>query len=246
MSSQIDLFRNYYNTVFRPDSIVLPDTKFRHFRFEIFSEKTRKFRRLKDIIESKEQLWQRIARIVPKNAYFTPTKWLNPIYVGKTKKELNVMLSSTLYFDIDFGLLEPPTFMQAKKNTQELINLVYVKYSKNPDLVVFSGKQGFHVYYWDWNSPSIVNLHPMDRIKQFTVERKEILGELSIHGVIVDSQITLDPYRIMKIPNTLHGGTGLIAKPVKDLTSFDPTVDALAFERKYYDSIIKIDLAKIY
>lgn len=246
MKDQMDLFRYYYHNVFSPSSIALPDTKFRHFRFEVFSDKKNQFRRLKDIVETKEQLHQRIITIIPKNAYFTPTKWLDPIHVRKTKKEMNVMLSSVLYFDIDLSLLQPPTFLQAKWNTQELIKTINAKYGRNPDLVIFSGRQGFHVYYWDWNTRKIIDLHPLNRVKEFIAERKRILNELSERGVIVDSQITLDPYRIMKIPGTLHGETGLVAKPISNVMSFDPATDALAFDRDFYRKIMKIDLTETY
>ena len=159
---------------------------------------------------------------------------------------MNVVLSSVLYFDIDLSLLQPPTFLQAKRNTQELIETINAKYGKNSDLVIFSGRQGFHVYYWDWNTHKIIDLHPLDRVKEFVVERKRRLKELSERGVIVDSQITLDPYRIMKIPGTLHGETGLVAKPVSNVMSFDPTTDGLVFDLEYYRKIMKIDLTEMY
>ena len=59
--------------------------------------------------------------------------------------------------------------------------------------------------------------------------RNEILVFLSESEVVVGRQVTLDPYRLVRIPNTLHGETGLVAKPVKRLESFNPAKDALAF-----------------
>ena len=246
MKDQFDLFKYYYHNIFCPDSIVLPETKFRHFRFRIFSNAKNRFQRLRDIVESREHLFEKISRIIPKDAYFTPTKWLNPIYVAKTRKEIDVMLSSPLYFDIDSDLLNPPTLKQARDTTQALIDFIDDKFERSPDLVVFSGRRGFHVHYWDWNTQRITRMHPTKRMEYFIKERQEITDELAKQRIVVDEKITLDPYRIIRIPNTLHGKTGLIAKPIEDLKSFKPINSALAFERKYYNKIMKIDLASMY
>jgi DNA primase small subunit len=47
----------------------------------------------------------------------------------------------------------------------------------------------------------------------------------------VDERVTTDIKRLIRMPGTLHGGTGLIAAKVhlKDLESFDPYVHAVAF-----------------
>ncbi|VVB54155.1 DNA primase small subunit PriS [uncultured archaeon] len=44
-----------------------------------------------------------------------------------------------------------------------------------------------------------------------------------------DKQVTGDLSRLIRVPDTLHAGSGLIAKVVKDLDSFDPLADAVAF-----------------
>jgi DNA primase small subunit len=47
----------------------------------------------------------------------------------------------------------------------------------------------------------------------------------------VDERVTTDIKRLIRLPGTLHGGTGLIAAKVqlKDIESFDPYVHAVAF-----------------
>jgi len=180
-----------------------------------------------------------MVRLTPKNAYYTPVKWLNPIYVGKTKKELDVMISSPLYFDIDMKKFQTPTFSEAKKTANELIEFIRDEYNKDPDQVVFSGSQGFHIYYWDWDSARVLQLPPLERIVSFQRSRMKILEELVKRGIIVDDQITSDPYRIMKIPNTLHGDTGLVAKPVVNISAFDPRKDARVFDEETYKLVFK-------
>ncbi|MBN2014994.1 MAG: DNA primase small subunit PriS [Candidatus Altiarchaeota archaeon] len=44
-----------------------------------------------------------------------------------------------------------------------------------------------------------------------------------------DKMVTIDTSRLIRLPDTLHGGSGLIAKRIKDLDSFSPLTDAVAF-----------------
>lgn len=44
-----------------------------------------------------------------------------------------------------------------------------------------------------------------------------------------DRQVTLDTSRLIRLPDTIHGGSGLLAKKVTDLDRFDPLTDAVAF-----------------
>jgi len=59
-----------------------------------------------------------------------------------------------------------------------------------------------------------------------------------------DKSVTADTSKLIRLPDTLHGGTGLIAKRVvyKDFEGFDPLRDAIAFE----DEEIKIKIDENY
>ncbi|MDE1851272.1 MAG: DNA primase catalytic subunit PriS [Candidatus Micrarchaeota archaeon] len=51
----------------------------------------------------------------------------------------------------------------------------------------------------------------------------------------IDRNVTKDPSHLIRLPNSIHGETGLIAKKVKslaDLGSFDPMKDAIAFRKR--------------
>lgn len=48
----------------------------------------------------------------------------------------------------------------------------------------------------------------------------------------IDKNVTKDPTHLLRLPNTLHGDTALIAKKIRslsELTKFNPMVDAIAF-----------------
>jgi DNA primase small subunit len=68
-------------------------------------------------------------------------------------------------------------------------------------------------------------------------KREEVFGNL-LHGLAVkqgnkiDRGVTRDPSHLMRLPNTIHGGSGLIAKKISSLTSlekFNPLQETIAF-----------------
>lgn len=53
---------------------------------------------------------------------------------------------------------------------------------------------------------------------------KEIINDLSVK---IDTMVTTDIHRIFRLPNTLHGSTGMIKKGCDEIMSFDPLTDAV-------------------
>ncbi|MBR9707427.1 MAG: DNA primase small subunit PriS [Candidatus Diapherotrites archaeon] len=46
----------------------------------------------------------------------------------------------------------------------------------------------------------------------------------------IDTQVTVDVKKLMRLPGSLHGSTGLVAAQVSNLESFDPLKDTIAFK----------------
>ncbi|MEM4272623.1 MAG: DNA primase catalytic subunit PriS [Candidatus Bilamarchaeaceae archaeon] len=62
------------------------------------------------------------------------------------------------------------------------------------------------------------------------VERLEKVAEsLKLGTINVDAGVTIDTKRLIRVPNTLHGSTGLAAKIIERLDDFSPYNDAVAF-----------------
>jgi DNA primase small subunit len=56
---------------------------------------------------------------------------------------------------------------------------------------------------------------------------------ISRGGVRIDENVTKDPSHLMRLPNTIHGGSGLVARKLASLAAvgkFDPMRDAIAFK----------------
>jgi len=71
-----------------------------------------------------------------------------------------------------------------------------------------------------------------DTSKKFwTLLIDEAMREESI-SLKIDRQTSVDVHKILRLPGSIHGGTGLIAKMLsfEEFKEFDPFVDALAFE----------------
>lgn len=60
--------------------------------------------------------------------------------------------------------------------------------------------------------------------KNFEGFIKEIINDVSVK---IDTMVTTDVHRIFRLPNTLHGSTGMMKKKCDDIISFDPSIDAV-------------------
>lgn len=215
-------FLRYYQSDRFDTELTLPESpNFHHFRLELFTEK-RTFRRLRDIVRSKEILKTAILKEIPKGVFFSPVKWLDPINVRR-RIDRNVgdyMLSSPLYFDIDKKLIPGQTLSSTITVTKQLIDYFEKTYKQRPDWIVFSGAEGFHVYYWEWDN--IVKQYDSGnkRIQEFIKSRKQILAQLHKNNIAVDHSVTADPWRMLRVPGTIHADTCLIAKLFERIEDF--------------------------
>ncbi len=62
----------------------------------------------------------------------------------------------------------------------------------------------------------------------------------------IDHPVTMDTSRLMRLPESIHGGSGLIATEIENLDSFHPFEDALAFGKKPHEIKITEDTPKIH
>lgn len=71
-----------------------------------------------------------------------------------------------------------------------------------------------------------VDVHPAF----FGLARKLAEGAVSAGSAAIDEPVTTDTHRLIRLPGSLHGGTGLRVTPIEpgDLDDFDPLSDAVA------------------
>jgi DNA primase catalytic subunit len=150
------------------------------------------------------------------------------------------MLTSPLYFDVDIKKGEK--IQAAQIAVAKLIEIIRNISDREPDLLVFSGRNGFHIYYWNWDEIPIQFGNPKDRINEFIKSRRQLLRYLGSKHVNVDNTVTADPWRILRLPGSVHWQTGMIACQVRDLNEFLPKQDATPFPTDTYREIFHVNL----
>jgi len=76
---------------------------------------------------------------------------------------------------------------------------------------------------------------------------KNVLFEvLKVQRSPIDRQTSIDLSKIIRVPETLHGDTGMIAKtiPLEKLKDFNPFVDAVVFDEKFSGERVKVHITK--
>jgi DNA primase catalytic subunit len=113
--------------------------------------------------------------------------------------------------------------------------------------VVFSGKRGFHIHVRDFKVRDWTHYDLSNPIKSHEVARytytlylQSALGRYSRYHFILSS----DPMRIMTLPNTLNGKTGLVCFEVGSPEDFEAltletVVQKSEARRYFYDSAFK-------
>ncbi|MFH1404214.1 MAG: DNA primase catalytic subunit PriS [Candidatus Altiarchaeota archaeon] len=75
--------------------------------------------------------------------------------------------------------------------------------------------------------------------------KKRVVEEFSVKDIEdADRMVTFDTTRLIRIPDTLHGSTGLKAAVVGDVDSFNPLVDAVVFGESEVPVIARADVGE--
>jgi DNA primase small subunit len=66
-------------------------------------------------------------------------------------------------------------------------------------------------------------------VKDFFEPIQRLVKGLSPYmGKEIDTNTSVDIHRLIRVPDSIHGGTGLLAKRLNDIWHFDPFKDAVA------------------
>lgn len=175
---------------------------------------------------------------VPKHAYYSGAYYSNPS-VPMVQKEWE---GAELLFDLDGDHIPNAKNMSfveqleaIKTETKKLLDVLLMNFGLKPSKIklYFSGGRGYHIHYID-----------DDYVSLGKKERTEIVNYINSIGkaktkhetsnpnqmIFIDGVVTKDIKRIIRVPGSLHGGTGFIVKEIKieDLNRFNPFNDSLA------------------
>ncbi|MFX0173155.1 MAG: hypothetical protein ACFE9L_14760 [Candidatus Hodarchaeota archaeon] len=201
--SDLSSLKEYYKT--NPvDLSFLTHCSWRQFRFIL---PTGRFWKLPYQISNNKSFNKWIQRRKPLDVYYSTSCWLSPTTVGAKGEILseNLFLFSDLAFDIDGKDYRIKSLEKARKETITLLEFlkdhnISVKY------IAFSGSKGFHVVCKDPFNRSIED--PLEREEKTKEMKKQIAQELLNQGIKIDSRVTVDSRRILRVPGTINSRSG--------------------------------------
>lgn len=186
------------------DLSFLTHCSWRQFRFVLFSGR---FWKIPNQINETKVFNSWLQKIKPLDVYYSTSCWLNPVRVG-AKSEIvseNLFLFSDLVFDLDGKNTKMKSIEDARKESIKLLDFIddhnfMIKY------IAFSGSKGFHIVCDDPIENSIES--PLEREEKTKIYSKEITQEVLESGIKIDSRVTVDTRRIIRVPGTINSKSG--------------------------------------
>mgnify|MGYP001319394855 FL=1 len=194
------------------------------FRWRCFDGSWRKSKRR---VSSIETFRKSINQDNPTDIYFSTSSWLDPVNLPRLSDETRphpILLNHLIVFDIDFTPLSLENLELARITTLKLHNWIEKNYDYELFSISFSGSKGFHLFYNDLDRTLFSIENAKDRENAVKAERNKLLQEVLLSGFKVDPRITADTRRIIRLPGSIHGKTGLLCHRIS-LETLSNSVD---------------------
>jgi len=199
----------------------------KHFRVSLGEGRFVKLNRFENRLTAKDlkfYCW----KLKPQHVYFSVLNWLFPERVGKKyKARYCVPLNGEYVIDVDSYLIAfrhrhlvedhwyvcKQCLEMSRWLTMQLCQVIQNYYS---DLtIVFSSCQGFHVHVMDFNYHDWAPYREKDPIWCHAASRFKSTKLLQTQTKVFYRShftVSVDPMRVVTVPNTLNGKTGLICR----------------------------------
>ncbi len=171
------------------------------------------WRKSKRRVSSVDSFRKAIARDNPSDVYFSTSSWLQPIDLPNLNDETKphpILLNHFIVFDIDFAPLSLENLERARLTTLNLHKWIEKNYDYELMSISFSGSKGFHLIYTDPDRSLFSIEDGKEREDAVRENRNKLLQEVLLAGFKVDPRITADTRRIIRLPGSIHGKTGLL------------------------------------
>ena len=178
----------------------------------------------------------------PADIYFSTSSWLNPIDLPRLSDENKphpILLNHMIVFDIDFSPLSLENLELARITTVELHKWIEENYDYELISISFSGSKGFHLFYNDLDRSLFSIENAKEREVAIKDERKKLLQEVLLAGFKVDPRITADTRRIIRLPGSIHGKTGLLCHRI-NIEKLEKNIESWINEVPSYFSDLEI------
>ena len=176
-------------------------------------------------------------KLKPLHAYFSVLNWLFPERIGKKyKARYCVPLNGDYVIDVDSYIVLwkhdhrideqwkvcPECLDFSKYLTLQLCQIIEKYYRKLA--IVFSGRMGFHVHVLDFEYSDWVPYRERDPIWCHHAARFKFTKLLQKQTHVFDRAhftVSVDPMRVVTVPNTLNAETGLVCSYLGDRKDFE-------------------------
>ncbi len=192
-----------------PDLTPITGMNHRHIRVALPSGR---FLKIPDVIRKGEDLLRWLLKLKPFHVYYSTGCWLKPVTLSPRPKKpgfaflkSGIILSHDIAFDIDKTPLLQKNLEAARQEALKLLDFMTEKgYPRK--YISFSGSKGFHLVYHDPDPERIAD--PFQREMRLMECRGVLLKEVLEQGIQVDTSVTKDTRRIIRVPGTINTRTG--------------------------------------
>ena len=160
---------------------------------------------------NQQTLGKVLAKHGPRDVYIGTSSWLNPIDLPTLSDEEQphpILLDHLIVFDIDFRPFCYRRLEQARAATSNLLDWLDEHEDLNLLSISFSGGKGFHLILSERDRTHFSIPDPKKREDTVRTSRQALLDRVVEAGFPVDSTVTADTRRIIRLPGSLHGTTG--------------------------------------
>lgn len=169
-----------------------------------------------------------IGKSAPRDVYVSTASWLNPIDLPRLRdnpEHYPVLLDHFVVFDIDVAPFSIENLTKAQSIARQLVQ--WLEDNEELDLrsVSFSGSKGFHLIYDDPDRDAFALPDLKEREMAVKAQRKALLDRVVEAGFEVDTKVTADTRRILRLPGSLHGSTGFACTRITVETLNGPLED---------------------
>jgi hypothetical protein len=196
----------------------------KHFRIELLNGVFVKLNRFENRIHAGE-LQRYLFKYAPRHAFMSVTDYLFPERVGrKCKAKYAVPIGGEFVVDVDSFMRKRmhdhswhPQYEVcegcldiSKHLTLELCDRIQATHQNIQ--TVFSGRRGFHIHILDFNYRDWSRPNPRNPMKAMAAARYRYASKV-LPGTVWDKNhfiVSVDPMRVITVPNTLNLDTGLI------------------------------------
>ena len=158
-----------------------------------------------------ESLQTVLAKQGPRDVYIGTSAWLTPLDLPKRAEEERpqpILLDHLVVFDIDERPFCYRRLERARKATLGLLQWLDAHEDLTLLCISYSGGKGFHLILRENNRSLFSIPEPREREDAVRASRKALLDRVLAAGFPVDTTVTSDTRRIIRLPGSLHGTTG--------------------------------------